>query len=424
LASLAPQTKWLRAVASGGVSGVDRQERLDGVTENVLRGYVVAQEGPFKSEGRGEFDRKGLEAIVRLMNREPNGLKSRFAHPTLSEDGIGKFLGRARNARLMGDRVRADLHLDPTSFNTPSGDLGGYVMRLAESDPAAFASSLVLKAKEIFRLDERGRRRRGDDGEELPPLWYATELHASDVVDTGDAVDSFLVGDRLPDQAVRIGSRVLDQQFPNADRQTIKARLDAWIEKYLTGRFGAQDAMGRDDLRRRRQRLRRLRLHQFQTAQAVREEAERPRFLPYVVSGEIPFWSYAAVDDGQELLVPGAFRRALQIGLPTRVLLNHNPKLTVSRWRQGLEVWADQRALQFEFPPFDNVAGRQLIADLQAGRLSGVSFNGREWDRRPRSRGVFHIRECDLLELSIVNRPCYRQSRVWLRRVPRQTAAA
>src|SRR4051812_26748106 len=120
---------WLKSDSVGKPIGVDEEKKI-------IHGYVLAQEGPFKSEGRGEFDKQSIADIVRLAADHSNGLKSRFTHPSLSEDGLGKFLGRTKNIRVDGTKARGDLHLDPTSFNTPSGNLGGYVMDLAKSDPA------------------------------------------------------------------------------------------------------------------------------------------------------------------------------------------------------------------------------------------------------------------------------------------------
>ncbi len=244
------EPEWLRATAKGNVVQVDREAE-------VIRGYIVAQEGPFKSEGRGEFDKPALREIVKLMRASPNGLKSRFTHPDMTSDGLGRFLGRIKNPRLdkistresEGGRrddeitvVRADLHLDPASHTSPSGDLGTYVMDLAESDPDAMSSSLVLKSDKQYRLDNRGRPQLDDDGVELPPLWHPTQLHASDVVDTGDAVDGILSvsldAEGLPDSAVRQGAKILDRVFAGQDREVIEARLDAWKERYLTRRFG------------------------------------------------------------------------------------------------------------------------------------------------------------------------------------------
>src|SRR5512146_1524362 len=139
------QPSSLRAISTGRPVNVDRQN-------SVLRGYVVAQAGSFKSEGRGQFDLESLRKIVSLGNSSKNGLRSRFTHPTMSDDGLGKFLGRSRSFALgkavdstgkTVDAVRADLHFDSSASDTPHGNLADYVMRLAESDPDAISSSLV-----------------------------------------------------------------------------------------------------------------------------------------------------------------------------------------------------------------------------------------------------------------------------------------
>lgn len=226
---------WLRAGVQSSPVGVDRERK-------VIHGYVVAERGPFKTPGRGEFNDEGLTQIVSLMNAKAGGVKSRFAHPSLSGDGIGKFLGRAKGARVDGGKVRADLHLDPSSFSTPDGNLGGYVMDLAESDPDAFGSSLVLQVDQKFRVNEKNERVTDDDGEPLPPLWYPTAIHASDVVDEGDAVHggflSQLSADDLPDAAVRKGAELLDRVFAGVPREVVEARCSAWLKRYLELRYG------------------------------------------------------------------------------------------------------------------------------------------------------------------------------------------
>ncbi len=210
-------TEWLRADTEGRPVGVDRET-------NVIHGYVVAQQGSFKTEGRGEFDHKSLSQIVKLMRAEPEGLKVRLGHPTLSDDGLAKYIGRAKKPRLETmmsadatgevrefELVRADLHISDLAMNEPIGGgmpLGEYIMRRAEEDPASFSSSLVLDTDQEMRLDPKGRPKLDEQGNELPPLWRPKALHASDVVDTGDAVDAFLspeIADRLPDAVVRRG---------------------------------------------------------------------------------------------------------------------------------------------------------------------------------------------------------------------------
>jgi hypothetical protein len=247
------ERQWLRASVDTPAIGVDREA-------NVIRGMVVAQEGPFKTQGRGEFDGKSLAQIVRLMGKNKLGLKSRLAHPTLSEDGIGKFLGRVRNPQLAtatiernGEKkeikaVRGDLYFDESAFNTPAGDLATYVMTLAESDPAALSSSLVLQVDEEWRLDTHKQPRRDEQGNVMPPLWRPTALHASDIVDTGEAVDDLLSVEfeNLPDAVVRQASELIDRAFPSLCRSEVQAKLESWMTKYLANRFGVETVKVKD----------------------------------------------------------------------------------------------------------------------------------------------------------------------------------
>ena len=239
---------WLDAKVFSRPVGVNREK-------NILLGYVVAQAGPFKSQGRGEFDRVSLEKIVQLGNEKRGGLRSRFTHPSLSSDGLGKFLGRSHGLAIgqaldertgkMVEAVRADLHFDKTALEEgPDGGkpLGIYVMDLAESDPNAISSSIVLRFDEEFRRKTDGTLETDKDGETLPPLWRPKELLASDIVDTGDAVDGLLSAGinpgELPDGVVRMASQALDQLFAGASRDVVRARGQAFLERYLDGRYG------------------------------------------------------------------------------------------------------------------------------------------------------------------------------------------
>ena len=182
----------LRFNTPSGMIGVDQET-------NTIKGYIVAATGVFKS-GRGEFDGSSLRAAYKLMKAAPNGLRSRFGHPTPHSDGLGKFLGRAKNPTLEtlpdGTEVlRADLVIDPTALEmAPMGGtpLGAYVLALAKSDSGALSSSLQLTVDREFRLDAKGRPKLDAGGQPLPPLWRPTSLLASDLVDEGDATPALL----------------------------------------------------------------------------------------------------------------------------------------------------------------------------------------------------------------------------------------
>jgi hypothetical protein len=94
-----------------------------------------------------------------------------------SSDALDAFLGRAKNAYVDGDKARADMHLDPVAFMSHNGGVsrGERLMQRAKSDPASFATSLVVAAEKV----------RSGAG---PPLWKPLAIQSSDVVYIGDAV--------------------------------------------------------------------------------------------------------------------------------------------------------------------------------------------------------------------------------------------
>lgn len=244
------QSEWLKAGVKSNAVGVDRENRR-------ILGYVVAQEGAFKSEGRGEFDEKSLKKIVTLMRRNKLGTKARFGHPTLSDDGLGKYLGRAKNPRLDtvtvdrdGDivpllAVRADMHIADVAMKpSESGfSLGEYVLDRAEEDSESMSSSLVLQVNEEERLDKDGKPELDEEGRPLPPLWRPLAIHASDVVDTGDAVDGFLSAELgLPDEQLRKGYALFENFLSGQSRDVVEARLQSWLQKALSMRFGDDES--------------------------------------------------------------------------------------------------------------------------------------------------------------------------------------
>lgn len=236
---------FLRSAVVGRPVGVDRAKAI-------LNGYVVAQLGVFKSSGRGEFDLAALKEIVRLGNASTQ-LKSRFNHETACDTALGKYLGRPRTFGLSHatnaegksvPAVRADLHFDQTALQEPPGGgkpLGLYVMDLAENDPDALSSSLVLRAEQVYRRKKDGTLETDGDGNELPPLWIPKRLYGSDIVDTGDAVDGLLSADSLPDGLQWKGAQLLDANFPDMTRAELADRLRGWMDRYLDRRYGPEE---------------------------------------------------------------------------------------------------------------------------------------------------------------------------------------
>lgn len=183
----------------------------------LIRQFSVITAGEAKGHGVW-IDNVFVDSVAAAMATGA-GTKSRFAHPSLSADGLGTYLGRAKNPQGDGRKLAADLHLGKTAHRTPDGDLADYVMGLASEDAAAFGASIVFE---------------GDIGEE--------ERHRVDHTDAAGAFQS-------PDPAnvqnlphVRLGKLkavdVVDSPAANPEglfhRQTTPAEADA-LAAYALG---------------------------------------------------------------------------------------------------------------------------------------------------------------------------------------------
>ncbi|MCX7428811.1 MAG: hypothetical protein NTW96_24695, partial [Planctomycetia bacterium] len=288
--------------------GVDRDRQI-------IFGVIIAEEGPFR-DGRGEFDAAGIRAIRDLMARVPGGLKSRFSHPTLLDDGLGKFLGRMQSPRLVTvwrggkqvSAVRADLHLSDTAFEgNPNGNLGDYLLDLAEEDPEALGASLVLNSDQEYRLDARGRRLLGDNGEPLPPLWKPTKLYGCDVVDEGVATCEFLgfTSTTSARDFEEYMTGLLDRAFPpGTSREAVESRCRGWIGKYLEWKHPEADGYDPErDPKLRRERFHREHPEAERLLHPVPPPAFRagdePGLLPAIVEGlAAPFGQVVQEADG------------------------------------------------------------------------------------------------------------------------------
>lgn len=137
------------------------------------------------------LDGKTIAQVVEHGNAARNGVKSRFTHPGLSSTGLGKYLGRMRNFRQEGDKALADLHLADSAFKTPEGDLGTYVMDMAEHDPDMFGMSMVIQGRRVWTLADGSEMdvedfkegRRPESATTEKPVIRVKQLMAVDAVD-------------------------------------------------------------------------------------------------------------------------------------------------------------------------------------------------------------------------------------------------
>jgi hypothetical protein len=112
----------------------------------------------------GEADGHGfsLDALSIAQTAEligaAGGVKVRFKHPGIPEAGeplpdtLGTDVGYVRNARVVGEAVRGDVHLADYAEVLPGlGNVKDYLLRKAKSDPAGFGLSAVI----AFDVEEK-----------------------------------------------------------------------------------------------------------------------------------------------------------------------------------------------------------------------------------------------------------------------------
>ena len=127
-----------------------------------IRNVSVMQAGPALGHGF-VIDKQMLSQIADQMK---NGVQMRYTHPDKKgEDGsiqpvdsLGTHVGKVTNVKVSpaGDEVRGDIEFGPHAKKVPGlGDVSGYLMDLADSDPSAFGLSTVFEPDD-YEVDEMG----------------------------------------------------------------------------------------------------------------------------------------------------------------------------------------------------------------------------------------------------------------------------
>ncbi|WP_228853247.1 hypothetical protein [Aegicerativicinus sediminis] len=155
-------------------------DRENGVIKNVQ----IVKQGTNKNGTY--FGETYLKALADGANEQKQGVKSRFGHPNMCSTSLGSYIGRYKNFQAKGDKVFADLHLDPISKKTQVEGKGismfEYIMDMAESNGDMFGNSIHIPTPEF---EEDPIRFEGKN--------YHSHIYngilASDVVDDPAATD-------------------------------------------------------------------------------------------------------------------------------------------------------------------------------------------------------------------------------------------
>jgi len=136
---------------------------------------------------------------------------------------------------------------------------------------------------------------------------------------------------------------------------------------------------------------------------------------------------YAAVFDSEsvdlggftERIARGAFSGSLAKDVVA--LVNHNPDKPLARTSAGsLKLVEDERGLAFEAGPLpDTSHARDVVADIEAGNIRGMSFAFRTlqdvWAKVGPGKWLRTLLDVELLDVSPVTWPAYPSTEVALR---------
>ena len=205
-----------QVLRSAPAVGVDREAKR-------INGVKVMQLGKVNDSRPWEVDQATLAQVVEFGNAPNKGIKARFTHPSMSDDGFGKYLGRWSNFRVEGDSAFADLQLADSAFETPNGDLGTYVMDLAEEDPEAFGVSASTMLARV--MDSQV-----PDGEVIP--LRLDGLRAVDFVDEPAATRGGLFDMTSPAGLPALTTWIVENHFADREPAEVVHRMCSFLSKH------------------------------------------------------------------------------------------------------------------------------------------------------------------------------------------------
>jgi hypothetical protein len=205
----------------------------------VLYGVSLISRG--EALGHGFWiDDVTLDQVAEFASSDSSGVKSRFTHPSMSSDGLGRHLGRIFSSERSDDRVVGDLHFARIAHSTPEGNLAEYVMTLAEEDAAAAGLSIVFehdREQEVDFLLAHGAEQIESDGFSFIDL---ANFVSPDELNVNNYPHVRLANLRAAD--------VVDEPAANPaglfDRQPQLRQLD----QFLSFAFGVSDERPTEDL--------------------------------------------------------------------------------------------------------------------------------------------------------------------------------
>ena len=135
------------------------------------------------------------------------------------------------------------------------------------------------------------------------------------------------------------------------------------------------------------------------------------------IVGHAVIFDVRSVDLGGfvEIVRPQACDRALAPGADVRALYAHDPAAVLGRTPKTLTVTKDARGLAFDLDPAPTTAGKDALALVQRGDVTGASFGFRtlkDWWHIEGDMVVRELLDLEILEISLTAFPSYQETDV------------
>ena len=165
---------------------------------------------------RLETDQITIERLAALAHeREAAGkqIRTRFGHPGISENAMGKQLGYTTNYRVEGNKLLYDLQMLDSARKSPSfaQDPVAYVLDMALKTPEHIGTSVVIETEAVWKLqdgtevqayDSDGDRvKRPENAVNKHPLMRPAVFHYTDIVQEGAVTHDGMFGSKIGDKA-------------------------------------------------------------------------------------------------------------------------------------------------------------------------------------------------------------------------------
>ena len=151
-------------------------------------------------------DQRTLEMMASLAAAKGKPIRARFGHPGISEQSMGKQIGRTSNYRVAGNQLLYDLELLEVARTSPAfaQDPIEYILQMAHKHPTDIATSVVIETGAVWVLsdgteidaftDDGGRVKRPETATSKSPIMRPVTFYYTDLVQEGAVTHDGLFG--------------------------------------------------------------------------------------------------------------------------------------------------------------------------------------------------------------------------------------